>query len=552
MKIKNLKSLKLDEILQKLKTDGTSLKNRRFLFVISALLMILTSLPYFYGYTLTPPRTIFLGNGFFNSHDYPVYYSYIEQIKNGAWLLKDVFTAETGQKPFLNIFWLGLGLTARIFSLNPILIFHLARIFLIPLFVFVVNKFLDLVFQEDKNKRKKIKLALALFFFTAGWGGFLSLWQKDYQWPLEVWWPEAYGFFSAYASPHFLASWILIVASLYYFIRGLKENSGKKIILAGFLGALLGQFHAFYLALLLPLSLIFILYCLPKQKEKKLILWRSFLYSLSFLPVIIYYFYLLTNDKIMTERLFESQMLSPNNFLIIFFAFGFNLTLALISAFLFFKKNQKSVEKKIIVLWALTVPFLLLAPLPFQKRLIEGWQLPVIILTTETLFLIFDKFAKKTIIKYCQFVFILIFFILPAGLVWFFTLTIYRHPQDRLFYLPTGIYQSLQWLKKTDQNKNSVVLAAPATSLAAAFVANKTVYWGHKFETVRAREKVETLQWFFDNNDQDETTEKFLKYWRVKYLIWGAAEKKAAKFKPEEKKYLDKIYADEGVEIYKY
>lgn len=518
-----------------------------FISIISGLLITITTLPYLYGWLMTPPGSSFLGNGFFNSHDNHVYYAYIEQVKAGHFLLKDVFTSES-QKPFLNIFWLLAGLIAKLLHLGPILTFHFLRIVLIPLFVLIAYKFALLVYENDIQKELKTRLATLFLFFTAGFGGLVCLFYKNFSSPLEVWWPEAYAFLSSYFSPHFIASWALLLLSFYFLLKGLKEDSNKKICWAGFIGFCLIQFHTFYLALITPLSLIFLIYTknLIKGAIKKIIL-----YNLFFLPAVAYYFFMIASDEVMKTRLFNNLMLTPNSPTKIILAFGLIIPLAILS-FLNLLREKNNLPKTFLNIWFISTPFLILSKLPFERRLIEGWQFPAVILAVDSLFLIKAKLVslKKLSALIFNKITLFFFFIFPLIFIYFILFNVYLNPGERQFYLPNEVKESLTWLKNQG-TYDDIVLTSTYTGLAAAFVADKTVFIGHGFETLNSKQKLKQMTWFFQTNDEDNLKKEFLKDWKIKYLILGPYEKNLnSTFEPAQKNYLKEIYNQGGVEIY--
>src|SRR3989339_387819 len=89
----------------------------RFVFLLSAFVAIITVIPLVYGHVVTPRDFNFTATHFTAPNDWFVYYAYIEQVRQGHWLLYDLFTAESHQAVF-NPLWLGVGLLARITGLS--------------------------------------------------------------------------------------------------------------------------------------------------------------------------------------------------------------------------------------------------------------------------------------------------------------------------------------------------------------------------------------------------------------------------------------------------
>lgn len=548
--------------------------NTKFLICLSLTLILLTSLPYLYGYLTKPAGTVFLGTGFFNPGDLPVYYSYIEQAKNGHWLFKDLFTSEAGQLPFINLLWLVIGWLARLLSISPLWAFHLARLILVPVFVWVVYKFCRLIshyvilrpkaeessIENNRRSFTALRMTLLLFFFSGGFGGLVSFFQKNPWQPLEIWWPEAYAFWSIYHSPHFIASWILIAASFYFLLKGYLSGRWREIVWAGLLAALASQFHSFYLALFAPISLMFAFYQLFSRKNPGgKIFWQTTVYNLFLLPVAFYYYLYLASDRVMWGRLFENFMPTPYAALVLT-AFGFISILAGLTIFRYFQSSGRGQPQRVaptliwnfLIIWVIGVLFLLYSPLPFQRRLIEGWQLPVVILAVPSLvwLLNFLKIKKMRLERYFLYLLFGLLFIASNINIWFNTFTIYRQTSRQPnFYLSENLWQALAWLNRRG-NLNEIVLTAKLTGMMTPFLAEKTVFWGHDLETINSKNKAKTLAWFFSNNREDEQKKEFLKQTGIKYVVWGEWEKKLGDFQPEKKNYLKKIYENQETRIY--
>lgn len=524
----------------------------KLIIKISLALIIATSLPYLYGWLIKPEGTAFMGNGAWNSHDNFVYYAYISQAKNGHWLNWDAFTPEPSA-PFFNWFWLTIGLSARVLGLDPIIAFHLFRLMLIPVFVWTIYRFAAFFYHNDLKVSRLTRWAIILIFFSGGLRAFLGFLPSRF-FLIDDISAEAYALWSAFASPHFIASWILLIWSVYFFLRGWEANKIRLLAWGGFFGLALCQFHPFFLALLVPLAIIFSLWRWPKDHWRGL--WRAMFYLSFLLPVVVYQFWLLKIDPVTNYRLFESKMLTPAS-LITFLAYGLLFPIALAAIWRMFKNIKiapwRPVQQFVIV-WALTVPFLLYAPLTFQRRLIEAWQLPVVLLATPLLTQVADwivkkiKFIGKT---YCYALAILLFFISPIQ-IWWLTFSIYHQPAGRNFYFPQNTLAALKWLKQYDSS-SSTVLSSVYTGQVAAFAADKNVFIGHNLETVKIKEKLKQWQWFIAENDvdSDEIKKEFLKHWKIDYFFWGENEKSYGDYQPAEKKYLEKIYDKNEVEIYR-
>src|SRR3989338_8802870 len=111
-----------------------SISKKEWIFLIAASLFFIITANYVYmvGYWSTPDQRAFLGIHSQTPSDFFVYYSYINQVKNGNYIFYDVFTGASPQTGFFNWFWLAVGLLGKVFNLSAVVTFHAARILLIP------------------------------------------------------------------------------------------------------------------------------------------------------------------------------------------------------------------------------------------------------------------------------------------------------------------------------------------------------------------------------------------------------------------------------------
>jgi hypothetical protein len=224
-------------------------KERAWIIIAALFVIVITSIPHLCGLLNAPNGFSYFGRQALNSHDAPVYFSYLEQAREGDLLFRNLFT--TGpQIKTLNIFWLSAGLLGRIFSLPPAWNFQIVRILLIPILILILYLLISFFFK-DKKKRK---ICFVVLLFSSGLGALASSWltplfQSSYgytNWPMDSWVPESNTFFTFYYSPHIIASLILML--LIFLLALLSFENNKKIysVGAGILALLLFEFHPFH------------------------------------------------------------------------------------------------------------------------------------------------------------------------------------------------------------------------------------------------------------------------------------------------------------------
>ncbi len=373
----------MPEIKNLIKT--ISKKEWIFVFFSILLLLILTSAPYIYGYFNTPEEKFYLGFHFVSMGDIPVYYSYIEQVRDGNFLFENLFTSEP-QAKFLNIFWLAIGIFAKIFSLSARLAFQLSRLLLIPFFVIFLYIFIAYFFQ-DKIKRK---LILIFILFTSGIGGLLAgILDKlpvnaekygYYNWPMDLWVAESNTFFTLYHTPHFIASLLLIIAVFFFALLAIENKKIKYSLAGGVCALALFQFHPYHVP---TIALVLLIYVAGLSIRDKKIKWNALgqimLIGLISFPSFAYHFYLLQTDYVTAAKANLNVTLTTSPILTVI-SYGFLLVFALIGAAVWIKHHNFQNKKLFIMVWMFVQFLAIYLPLNWQRRLTEGLQIPMAML----------------------------------------------------------------------------------------------------------------------------------------------------------------------------
>ena len=99
----------------------------KFLAFFTALLCVVTTLPYLIGYLVSFPGTVFTGV-LDHSFDTNNYLAYVHQASSGSWLFQNPMTLEPHQAVFFNLEWLVIGKMARIFNLRPAMAADVCRL----------------------------------------------------------------------------------------------------------------------------------------------------------------------------------------------------------------------------------------------------------------------------------------------------------------------------------------------------------------------------------------------------------------------------------------
>lgn len=542
----------------------------KFIGLVWLIVVFLTFLPTIIGTITTPPDSIFWGRQGINGGDLPVYYSNIEQAKEGHFLFKNLYTSEPHPRFIFDPFWLGVGFLAKVFSLSSFLAFQLSKFLLIPIFLIVSYYLVAFFFQEEAKR----KICFIFLIFASGLGGFYftehsALFSKTgevfifseedlLRLPLDVFTADVFTFFSIHNSPHFLASLTLIIL---IFLLSLLAFENYKLIYslgAGLSALFLFQFHPYHLPTIFLVLGVFILLSIFKEKRLNINYLKHYCILLFFsLPPIFYHLWTLQNFWVRKAHFLQNITPTPSLPLVLI-SYGFLIPLALIGSFYILKKNEKNKKDIFLLSWFFVQVLLIYSPLPFQRRLVEGLQIILVILAILGLFYLRNWLKAKQIFqKYFKEVFSNKIFLIYLFFILFFwsnfliltnDLSLYLKNYYRM-YLTKEVQEAMLWLREDTEEEGVVLSSLETGDLIPAF-SLRQVYLGHLHQTVQAKRKLAEVEWFFQSNNDDEK-QSFLKENKINYLFYGSEEKKESLFNPEEKNYLEKVFSNNQVTIYK-
>ncbi len=125
--------------------------------------------------------------------------------------------------------------------------------------------------------------------------------------------------------------------------------------------------------------------------------------------------------------------------------------------------------------------------------------------------------------------------------------------ENKMLFLPKENIEAMKWLRKNSK-ENEVILSSPYwNGNFIPGVAVRPVYAGHGVETAFFETKENEINWFFNDNqsNEDEKKRNFLKRADISYVFWRNEEKELGNLQPKEKNYLQLIYENEKVSIFK-
>lgn len=533
-----------------------------FVGLIAGVIIIFTTIPMVVGFVATPTGAYFTGVHSLAPGDYYVYFSNILQTYDGHILFKDLYTTESGQYNIINIFWNFAGILGKIFSLSPLLAFHVVRILMIPVLLCALYCFASFFYKETMKRR----VVFLFLCFSTGVGGYFEwlfakteMVQGYYAKPMDLWVAESNIFLSMLHSGHMVLSLAILVLIFLLYLLALEKNKYLYSAISGILSLLLLSFHPFLFPVIVGVLLPYAIFLFIKKTENGI----KHFYHLGIiviwsLPMILYYGFMMFNDVVTEERARQNINLTTEPLLLLV-GYGFLFICAIGGIVRFFQKPEKDMKIYFLFIWILAQGILIYMPVNFQRRMVEGLQIPIVFFAVEFLWYIYYEIKKRManafMVKYVLnnpiiLIYILVALFAPSNLfVWARDIALYIE-KSPLVYLSEEVVAPMKWLKKQGGEPMNI-LADVNSSYFISGIAGKTVFAGHAVETLYFEDKEKMVKKFFLDNTNDEAKMRFLQNYKITHIYYGKREKDLGEYRPEEKKYLTKVYSNGEVRIYK-
>lgn len=509
---------------------------RRWCWVFSGALALLTTLPYIVGFAAQGTNWEF--SGFVvGVEDGNSYIAKMIQGASGSWLFRSPYSAfpQRGTLAFLPYLLLGKLAAGPALPEQLIALFHLFRIAVTPWGVFATYRFASLWIRDIGLRRWTTLLACC-----GGGLGWAALFLGGQGLPLEFYSPEAFGFLAFLGVPHLILARALLLDALASHVRGLEGHPAGWRAAIGLAVAGLVQ------PILLVTAFVVMAMHGAVRRWAERIDFRVWLRRTlrDVLPAGILaagYALMVTTDPYLQIWARQNRLPSPplGDYLP---SYGPAIVLAV--WLLRRAASRKNFKAWLPLAWVLAFPILAYAPVSVQRRLIEGTWIALLVLVASAWE--GSRGARRDMRRGPI---VLGALSLPAAAL---LLVLGLHTASTLsepVFFPVGEDHAAAWLRE-NAAQGEVVLSSYAVGNRLPSRAPVRVVVGHGPETANLGRLLPEVAAFFSDST-DAARRLFLEDQGVAYVFWGPAERSLGEWDPGSMPDWDLLYSGEGYEIFR-
>ena len=531
----------------------------------SAVILLVTSLPYLFGALISSPEAQF-GGLVIGVEDGNSYLAKMRLGATGVWQFYLFYTTEPHQGAYLLLFHLLLGKIAHLSGLSFVLTYHLAR-FACGLFL-LASVYRFVAFFTNLRPVRRLTLWMVGIGGGLGWLVALLGLMDRLGLPLDFYSPEAFIFHALFAWPHLLLAEGLLLWAILLVLIAWESHKLKYALLSGL--ALLGMtiVAAFYIVIAAVVVAIGWLLRRWQIRGEASRPWsEAGLATLAFAisaPVPLYNAYVFTTNPAFKIWAEQNRILSPSpvHYLL---AFGPLVLLAAVGIWAEWRRglmrNTWSRRRMLLLGWCLAVPLLVYIPFNLQRRLTLGVQVPLSILAALGLWRLFVRGQKddaseeqrgpvaKDALRRWRIVSVsLVALMSLSNLMILFGAGLEVSRRSPPIFHSGMEIDAADWLG-AHTARDEVVLAAYETSNYLPTRMSARVFAGHGPETIHSDAKRDMQRQFFAGRD-DVFQRELLSQYGVSYVLYGPAERALGDFSPGDIPYLQQVYENGGVQIF--
>lgn len=528
--------------------------------------LVLSSLPHILAFAITPDDRVFMGF-ISNIQDWAQYLAWMKAFTRSL-IIENMLTPESQLPTFFNLQWFVLGQISQWLNWNYILVIQLFRLGSVLLFMLVTFKICMSYFAEHAWAGW---CAWLLVNFSAGLGWFWGLLKQitgQMPYPNDVFIAEPVSFQNMIIYPHFLVAAVLIVSIFWTYLVAVERKSHIHTLAAAGLGLILGLTHAYDLVIIAGVLLVFVLLLLLRDGFS----WFPILSAAVVLTIALPpagYFYLLTSHdplwKTVLAQFANAGVYTPTPFHLIFLI-GIPLILVAFTFNGFLPLAQKTRRQLLMRVWLIVNFFLLYIPTDFQVHMLNGWQIPLMIVATEGLFFYLlpelrKRFGETRFLKPAikwfdkpnrQWIIVgaLVVLVLPTNVYLLGQRMLLTAKVMHNDFLYRDEVEAIDWLKQNTKPDDTVLGGLTVSQYIPGISGNRVVV-GHWAMSVDYYTKLDEIKQFYGNSASSSERRSLIDKYNVRYVLLGREERGIGQLDLRESPDLSLVFETPHTQIFK-
>ncbi|HEV8337657.1 MAG TPA: hypothetical protein VGR67_14685 [Candidatus Polarisedimenticolia bacterium] len=538
-----------------------------FPLALSALLLALVWIPFSDAFRRSNDSERFMGLiGSTAIDDNNVYLGLMRQAAEGRTLFTNNFTPEPNRPILFNVLYLGLGGISRITGWSLDFTHRGFMAVSIVLLVLSIYSFIAAGVRRPRYRRFALVLAclggglLWLSRLLLRFGGI------DLR-PITSWLVEVNLFHAMLVYPHFVFAAALLTASLALQLKSERVRSFGPAIAGGACLAILAFSHAFEAVAAIPIAVAYLLLeWLGRGASPSMNRWKcAALVAGIPLPFMALNYWILSREPMWGDVVRRLTFYTPDPFrLIMSLGVTFFITVLTFEGFL---RVDRPSGERMAKGWLLVVLFLAYVPsINWRWHLLNGIQIPLSVLATQglrrTLFLRLQIKRRgwrrsagklRALLLRPQLAAAMSLIAVLACLSALNLFLSYREEAKRIaspVYLPGSEVDAMAWMSR-QVPRDSVIFAAYVTGNYVPRLSGQRVFLGEDKLTAGYEDRIAQVHSFYATSQSDEARLELLRRFDVRYVFYGPEEKKLGPYDPEGAPFLQRVYAQDGVKIFR-
>jgi hypothetical protein len=513
--------------------------------VVTAIVLLLSSIPYWVGYRAQTDEFVFSG-AVFDRLDVDVHLASMQRGAQGSWAYQMRFTSEPHPGVYSKLVYIILGQAARILGMDIPAAYQLFRLLFgftagLSIYFLISQAFAEIFWRRVAYVAATMGSGVGWLLLLIGW-----LPQVDIS-PIDFWLIDPYPFFGMLVLPHFSLVTTLLAAVLAGFLDYLRKPAFWKIALIA-LGGVSVQFAQSFTPILADFGIAGA--ALFEISRIRKVNWRVvgalFLIALAQLPLLVYGVGKFWLDPFWESFLSQNITLSPPPG---YYVLGFGLfwppalwgIWCIIRNMLINDAEDKPPAHFAALVWLVGALILAYLPWNLQRRFTHALMVPLALLAVVGL----RDLSQRWIAHRVRLLALLIVaFSAISSFYLAFGLSLYVANRPADLFDPSTLVEAVDWLG-AQASPDDVVLSAPRSGQLLAARGGLIAYIGHPIETLHFNRKSDLVQEFYSGHIPMDA----LTACGCDWLIYGPYEKAiSSQFEPLNS---DLVYQNTAVTVYK-